>query len=114
MKKTEQLNQKLEAAGLFRATDRVDALVEEIYGECLYDILDEHERREARPLARVAYEEKSGYCDGGEAYVIYLDPERNGDWGMSVACALKENMVSYQLVTQIRELMRLGYEIIWK
>ena len=46
MKKTEQLNQKLEAAGLFRATDRVDALVEEIYGESLYDILDEHERRE--------------------------------------------------------------------
>lgn len=46
--------------------------------------------------------------------MIYLDPERNGDWGMSVACALKENMVSYQLVTQIRELMRLGYEIIWK
>ena len=114
MKKTEQLNQKLEAAGLFRATDRVDALVEDIYGESWYDILDEHERREARPLARVAYEEKSRYCDGGEAYVIYLDPERNGDWGMSVACSLRDNMVSYQLVTQIRELMRLGYEIIWK
>ena len=65
MKKTEQLNQKLEAAGLFRATDRVDALVEEIYGESLYDILDEHERREARPLARVAYEEKSSYCSAG-------------------------------------------------
>ena len=114
MKKTEQLNQKLEAAGLFRATDRVDALVEEIYGECLYDILDEHERRGVRPRARVAYEEKSQYADSGEAYVIYLDTGRSGDWGMSVACPLKENMVSYQLVTQIRELMRLGYEIIWK
>ena len=38
MKKTEQLNQKLEAAGLFRATDRVDALVEEIYGEDVPEI----------------------------------------------------------------------------
>ena len=63
---------------------------------------------------RVAYEEKSRYCDGGEAYVIYLDPERNGDWGMSVACALKDDRVSYQLVTNIRQLMDLGYDIIWK
>lgn len=114
MKKSELLDRKLEAAGLSRATDRVDALVEEVYEEGLFTILDEYERREARPLARVAYEEESHYCDGGEAYVIYLDSERNGDWGMSVACSLRDNMVSYQLVTQIRELMRLGYEILWK
>ena len=114
MKKSEMLDRKLEANGLARAAYRIDGHVRDIYDEGLFDILDDYERREARPLARVAYEENSHYCDGLEAYVIYLDPERKDDWGMCMACALKDDRVSYQLVTQIRELMRLGYEIIWK
>ena len=114
MKKTDLLEDKVNAAGLGRAVDRLDGLVADIFDEGLYDILDEYDRRESRPLARVAYEEKSQYCDGGEAFVIYLDTERTGDWGMSVACSIKDERVSYQLVTQIRELMRLGYEIHWK
>ena len=113
MKKTDQLEEKVNAAGLGRAVDRLDGLVEGLFGESLYDILNEYDRRERRPLARVAYEEHSKYCDGGEAYVIYLDTERKGDWGMSVACPLRDDRVSYQLVTQIRQLMHLGYEIRW-
>jgi len=113
MKKTEQLNKKVCDAHLGGAVDRLDGFVEELFGESLYDILDEYDRRERRPLARVAYESNSKYCDGGEAYVIYLDAERTGNWGMSVACPLRDDRVSYQLVTQIRELMRLGYEIRW-
>ena len=114
MKKTEILERKLAANGLERAIDRLDGHVSDIFGEGLYDILDDYERREGRPLARVSYEEKSKYCDGQEAYVIYLDTERNGDWGMSCAFSLVNDRVSYQLVTQIRELMRLGYDILWK
>ena len=113
MKKTDQFEKKVSAAGLDRAVERLDGFVEEFFGESLYDILNSHDRRERRPLARVAYEEHSKYCDGGEAYVIYLDTERTGDWGMSVAYSLRDDRVSYQLVTQIRELMRLGYEIRW-
>lgn len=114
MKKTNLLENKVNAAGLGRAVDRLDGLVEELFGEGLYDILDDYDRRESRPLARVAYEEHSKYCDGGEAYVIYLDAQRTGEWGMSVACPLRDDRVSYQLVTQIRQLMNLGYEISWK
>lgn len=113
MKKTELLEEKVAAAELSRAADRLDGLVAEVFEDGLYDLLDEQEQREGRPLARVAYEEKSRYCNGGEAYVIYLDTARSGDWGMSCACPVKNDMVSYQLVTQIRELMRLGYEIRW-
>ena len=54
MKKTEILERKLAANGLERAVDRLDGHVSDIFGEGLYDILDDYERREGRPLARVS------------------------------------------------------------
>lgn len=114
MEKSNVLENILTSANLNRAAYEISEHVSDVYGEDLFEILDAHERMESRPLARVTYEEHSQFCDGKEAYVIYIDPHRKNDWGMDMAFPLVNDMVSYQLVTKIRELMKQGYEVIWR
>jgi len=64
--------------------------------------------------ARIVYEERSEFNKGGEAYAIYTNPNGNEDWGFCCAFPMNNDLVSYRLVTQIRELMNLGYEITWR
>lgn len=112
-KKIEVFEAKLEAARLTRAAYDISRHVSNVYDEGLFEILEEYERMENRPLARVSYEKESKFCNGQKAYVVYLDPQRTDDWGLDMAFPLNNDMVSFQLVTKIRELMKLGYEIIW-
>jgi len=55
------------------------------------------------------------WLDKGEYYVFEnkWTNEPDTEWGLDTAYQLVDDRISYQALTKIRDLMRLGIEVIW-
>lgn len=73
---------------------------------CEEEIIDPDEDRLE---ARIRYDEKFT-CGGetNEAYVFELKHTTEDEWGLDTAFVLKDDRLSYQALTKIRELGKMG------
>ena len=61
-----------------------------------------------RLQGRIRYEEN--YMDSGEHFIFELKYEDEEEWGMCKAFPLKDDIIHYTALTQIREWQDLGIE----
>ena len=62
-----------------------------------------------KPECRIRYCEKDQ--DGHECYIFEIRQSNEEEYGFSKSFRLIDDRISYQSLTEIRELMKLGYKI---
>ena len=62
-----------------------------------------------KPECRIRYCEKDQ--DGYECYIFEIRQSGEEEYGFSKSFRLIDDRISYQALTEIRELMKLGYKI---
>lgn len=62
-----------------------------------------------KPECRIRYCEKDQ--DGYECYIFEIRQSSEEKYGFSKIFRLIDDRISYQAITEIRELLKLGYEI---
>lgn len=109
MKKTDEFFEKIEKAGLDRAFERMSTIASDTLGCYLEDIIDDSVYEMEKPECRVRYCEKDQ--DGHEVYIFEIRQHGEEEYGFSKSFRLIDDRISYQALTEIRELLRLGYDI---
>ena len=67
----------------------------------------------AKLQCRIRYDEN--YRDTGKEYYVFETKwTTEEEWGLDTAFPVKDDMISYQALTRVRETMKLGIEIIWR
>lgn len=108
-KKTDLFYEKLEKAGLMRAMYKIEQIANDVLEETLEDIIDDAMYEEERPQCRIRYCEKD--AEGNECYIFEIRQDHNEEFGFCMSFRLINDMLSYQALTQIRELKKMGYDI---
>lgn len=108
--KTEAFYKAVERNGLDSSFTLMNALASDKLGVHLDDIIEDAVRAMERPTCRIRYEKAK---DGTERYVF--ETKRNDDETFGFMCSyeLRDDMLHYQALTQVRELIKLGYRVIF-
>lgn len=109
MKKTDDFFAKLKEAGLEKAFDKMSGIAFETLGCYLEDLIDDAVYEMEKPECRIRYCEKDQ--DGDECYIFETRQNEGEEFGLSHSFRLIDDRLSYQALTQVRELMKLGYDI---
>ena len=110
MEKTEKFFEALEKAGLSKAFSKMSDIAFDTLGAYLEDIVDDAVYEMQKPECRVRYEKK----DDKEWYIFENRQNEEEEFGLDMAFELRDDMVSYQALTKVRELLRRGYDIRFK
>ena len=108
MKKTDDFFAKIEAAGLSNAFAKMSGIAFETIGCYLEDLIDDAVHEMEKPECRIRYCEKD---QDGDEYYIYETRQDEEEFGFSKSFRLIDDRISYQALTELRELMRIGYDI---
>ena len=106
MKKTDDFFAKIEAAGLSSAFAKMSGIASETIGCYLEDLIDDAVYEMEKPECRIRYCEKDQ--DGDECYIYETRQDEGEEFGLSKSFRLIDDRISYQALTELRELMRLG------
>lgn len=109
MKKTNAFFEKVSAAGLDAAFGKMSTMASETIGVYLEDIIDDSVAEMERPVCRIRYCEKDQ--DGDECFIFEIRQSDEKEYGFSKSFRLIDDRISYQALTEIRQLIRLGYRI---
>lgn len=109
MQKTKDFFAKIEAAGLSKAFGKMTGIAFETLGCYLEDLIDDAMYEAEKPECRIRYCEKDQ--DGDECYIFEIRQSENEEFGFSKSFRLIDDRISYQALTAVRELMKLGYDI---
>ena len=108
MKKTDAFFEQVSAAGLDGAFGKMSTIASNTLGVYLEDIVDDMVAEMERPVCRVRYQKTE---DGSEAYVFEERRADEEEYHFAVLYPMVNDTVSFQAVTQIREYLRMGYDI---
>ena len=109
MKKTNDFFTKIEAAGLDKTFAKMTGIAFETLGCYLEDLIDDAVYEMEKPECRIRYCEKDQ--DGDECYIFEIRQSRGEEYGFSKSFRLIDDRLSYQALTEVRELLKLGYDI---
>lgn len=109
MKKTDEFFDKLTKAGLNAAFDKMTGIASSTIGVYLEDIIDDAVAEMERPVCRIRYCEKDQ--DGDECFIFETRQSNEEEFGFSMSFRLIDDRISYQALTQVRELIKMGYDI---
>lgn len=109
MKKTNAFFDKVSKAGLDGAFGKMSTIASETVGVYLEDIIDDMVAEMERPSCRIRYCEKDQH--GHECFIFEIRQNDEEEYGFSKSFRLIDDRISYQALTEIRELIRLGYDI---
>ena len=109
MKKTDEFFAKIEAAGLDKAFSKMTDIALKTFGCYLEDLIDDSVYEMQRPECRIRYCERDR--DGDECYIFEIRQKSNEEFRFSKSFRLIDDRLSYQALTEVRELMKLGYNI---
>lgn len=109
MKKTNDFFAKVKAAGLEDVFGKMTGIAFETLGCYLEDLIDDGVYEQERPECRIRYCEKDQ--DGDECYVFEIRQNDKEEFGFSKSFRLIDDRISYQALTEVRELMKLGYDV---
>lgn len=109
MKKTDAFFDAVSAAGLDSAFGKMSTMSSETIGVFLEDLIDDAVAEMERPVCRIRYCEKDQ--DGHECFIFEIRQSDEGEYGFSKSFRLIDDRISYQALTEVRELIRLGYNI---
>ena len=107
-KKTETFFEKVEAAGLSEAFGKLTTIASETVGIYLEDMVDDMVSEMESPVCRVRYEKKE---TGEEAYIFETRRAEEEEYHFAVLYAMQNDMISYRALTQVREYLKMGYEV---
>lgn len=108
-KKTDEFFEAVEKAGLMRAFEKISTIAADKIECYLEDLVDDFVAETQQPECRIRYCEKDQ--DGDECFVFETRQSSEEEFGLCVSFRLIDDRLSYQALTQIRELMKLGYKI---
>ena len=109
MKKTDDFFAKIETAGLDKAFAKMTDIAFDTLGCYLEDLIDDEMHEMEQPECRIRYCEKDQ--DGDECYIFEIRQSEGEEYGFSKSFRLIDDRLSYQAITEIRELLKLGYKI---
>lgn len=109
--KTEKFWDRLEDCGARMSTAKLCEVAQEELGAELEDIIDEWLEEQHKPICRIRYQ---SFEEGPESYIFELRKDEDDDWSFMCSYELKNDMVHFTALTQIRELMRKGYGICFR
>ncbi len=109
MKKTDDFFAKIEAAGLTKAFEKMAGIAYDTLGCYLEDLIDDAVFEMEKPKCRIRYCEKDQ--DGDECYIFETRQNDEEEYGLTASYRLIDDRISYQALTQVREMVRLGYDI---
>ena len=108
-KKAEAFFDKVESAGLSRAFGRMNDIASDELGVYLEDIIEDAVYEMEKPVCRVRYEDKDG-----ERYIFETRRADEDEYQFACSYEMVDDRIYYQALTQVREYMKLGYEICFK
>ena len=111
-KKIEQFLEEVERKGLSSYFSKISEIASDELDSFLEDIIEDALREEDRPVCRIRYQ----FADGGpERYIFETRGSDEDEWSFMCSFEVKDdNMIHYTVLTQIRELIRTGYEVCFK
>lgn len=111
-KKAADFFEAVEKAGLKRAFEKISAIAADKIGCYLEDLIDDFVVETKQPECRIRYCKKDQ--DGDECYIFETRQSGDEEFGLCISFLLIDDMINYQALTQIREMMHLGYKIQFK
>ncbi|MBR2890368.1 MAG: hypothetical protein IKC09_08855 [Oscillospiraceae bacterium] len=110
-KKTDEFFEAVEKAGLMRAFEKISTIAADKIECYLEDLVDDFVAETEQPVCRVRYAELE---DGTEHYIFEIRQHDEDEYHFAYSYQLEDDRLSYQALTQIREMMKLGYKIIFQ
>lgn len=108
-KKIDCFNETVDKAGLTRAYEKISVLASKHLDCYLEDIIEGFVADCERPECRIRYCEKDQ--DGHECFIFETRQSSDEEFGFCVSFRLIDDRLSYQALTKIREMTKLGYSI---
>ena len=108
MKKTDQFFEEVERKGLDPAFGKLSEIASDKLGAYLEDIIDDAVCEMERPVCRIRYQPIE---DGPESYIFEIRKSDVEEWGFLCSYELKGDMLHFTALTQVRELIKMGYDI---
>lgn len=111
MEKLDKFFERVSAAGLDEAFDKLTEIAEEELGSYLEDLLNEAVKAEERPVCRIRFQSIENSPDGKERYIFEIRQADEREYGFMCSYDLQNDMLHFTALTQVRELLKLGYDV---
>lgn len=108
MKKTDLFFEEVEQNGLSSAFGKLSEIASDKLGAYLEDIIDDTVYEQERPVCRIRYQPIE---DGPESYIFETRKSDEEAWGFMCSYELKGDMLHFTALTQVRELIKMGYTV---
>lgn len=109
--KADRFWNKVDMAKLTYPASRICDIAEDELGTRLEDIIDEYLARELRPECRIRYESAKESRDGKEKYIFEIRRSKDENYGFMCSFDLQNDMIHYTALTEVRELLNMGYDV---